>query len=167
MLKDKIVGFTPGHPLVIDIIAKLTITFGVVLLISGLALMLSDSSLMSQAPLAESATESATEAISWVPGIPFNTKELTSFNITTTGLVTWIIGIDLVLIGLGIWVKHRLAHLAAVVTFGLATIFQVQQFFTRGIIGAPASIIGLAINGTITYFLFVTLNWTKHPTTNR
>jgi len=162
-LKNRIAGFISNRPLVMDIVAKLTITFGIVLLISGLALMFSDSTLVSEIPLADSATESAVGVMRWVPGIPFDINELVSLNVTITGLATWIVGIDLLLIGLGIWAKHRLAHLAAIVTFGLAATFQIQQFFTLGIIGAPASISGLTINGTITYFLFVTLNWTKHP----
>ena|GEM_PF-3406364 len=161
--KGKIVELTSDRPLIMDIIAKLTITFGVMLLISGLALMLSDSTLVSKVPLTDSTVESAAGVMSWIPGIPFNINETVSFNVTTAGLATWIVGIDLLLIGLGIWAKHRLAHLAAVVTFGLATIFQFQQFFTLGIIGAPASIIGLTINGTITYVLFATLNWKNTP----
>jgi len=164
-LKDKIITFTSDRPLVTDIIAKLTITFGVVLLISGLALMLADSSLISQMPLSDTAVSTAAGVISWVPGVPFNTNELIIFSVTTAGLVAWIAGIDLLLIGLGTWVKHRIAHLSAVIMFGLATIFQFQQFVTLGIIGAPASITGLIVNGIITYFFFITLKWTKHPTT--
>jgi hypothetical protein len=161
-LKDKIIKLTSNRPGVTDIIAKFIITFGVVLLISGLALMLADSSLIAQTLLSDTAVDTAVGVISWVPGVPFNANELIIFNVTTAGLVAWISGIDLLLIGLGIWVKHRLAQLVAVVMFGLSAVFQFQQFLTLGINGAPASITGIVINGVITYYLFMTFNWAKH-----
>lgn len=166
-LKDRIVEITSNRPLVSDFMAKLVITFGIVLIVSGLALMLSDSSLVSETPLADSAIDSAVGVISWVPGTPFNAKELVSFNVTAAGLVTWVTGIDLLLIGLGVWIRHRIAHLAAAVMFGLATIFQCQQFITMGIKGAPASITGIAVNVIIAYFLFTVFNWERHLNVNK
>ncbi|MGD6850486.1 MAG: hypothetical protein ACQCN6_00320 [Candidatus Bathyarchaeia archaeon] len=163
-IKGKVSKLTADRPLVTDIISKLIITFGVVLLISGLYLMLVDSGLMGQEPLANSAMQTATAVVSWVPGIPFSTSDLVGYNITTIGLVSWIVGIDLLLVGLGVWARHRLALLAAVVIFVLAAGFQFYQFFMLGIAGAPASLVGLCINGVIAYFLFLTFNWAKQPT---
>jgi len=161
--RDRLVGLTSDRPLVTDIISKLILTFGVVLLVSGLYLMLADSELLGQEPLANSARQTATAVVSWVPGLPFSASEMGSCSITAIGLVSWITGIDLLLVGLGVWARNRLALLAAVAIFGLAAGFQFFQFFTLGIIGAPASLVGLGVNGCITYFLFLTFNWTKNP----
>jgi hypothetical protein len=161
--RDKVIKFTADRPLITDIISKLIITFGVVLLISGLYLMLTGSSLLGQEPLSNTAMETATAIVSWVPGIPFSASDLAGYNVTTIGLVSWIVGLDLLLVGLGVWARHRLALLAAVIIFALAAGFQFWQFFTLGIAGAPASLVGLCINGVIAYFLFLTFNWAKQP----
>jgi hypothetical protein len=166
-LKDKIVEITSDLPLVSDFMAKLVITFGIVLLVSGLALMLSDSSLVSEVALADSAIDSAVGVISWVPGVPFNARELVGFNVTTAGLVSWVVGIDLLLIGLGVWIRYRIAHLAAVVMFSLAAAFQCQQFITLGITGAPSSITGISINVIIAYYLFAAFNCERYLNANK
>jgi hypothetical protein len=161
---DIISKFTSDRPLVSDIIAKLIITFGVVLLVSGLYLMLVDSDLLGQESLSNTAMQTATGIISWVPGLPFNTVDLGCYNVSAIGLVSWIAGLDLLIVGLGVWARHKLALIAAIAIFALAAVFQIFQFFTLGIAGAPASIIGLCINGVFVYFLFLTFNWAKHPT---
>jgi hypothetical protein len=51
--------------------------------------------------------------------------------------------------------------LAAVVIFALAAGFQFLQFLTLGIAGAPASLIGLCINGFIAYSMFLAFTWAK------
>jgi hypothetical protein len=165
-LRDILSKFLSDLPLVSDIIAKLIITFGVVLLISGLYLILVDSNLLGQEPLSDTAMQTATGIISWVPGIPLNASDLGSYNVTVIGIVAWIVGIDLLLVGLGVWARHRLALLAAMVIFALAAGFQFFQFFTLGIVGAPSSLVGLFINGIIAYFLFMTFNWAKQPPPN-
>ncbi len=162
---DRIKELFLNRPLVTDIISKLIITFGVVLLIAGLYLMLSDPSL-TQTPLSNSAVQSATAIISWVPGLPFNAGELTNSSVTTIGLVSWIVGIDLLLVGLGVWIRHRLARLVSLSIFILAAVFQFIEFITRGINGAPMSVLLLAVNAVIAYLIFATFDETKQKFEN-
>ena len=99
------------------------ITIGVVLIVSGLYLMVRDvlaSTQVAQTNLAKSAVS----AIDWIPGIPFYIGDLAKSSVTVVGLVSWILGIDLLLVGLGVWVRQRIARFAALVIFGFAGFFE-------------------------------------------
>jgi lysylphosphatidylglycerol synthetase-like protein (DUF2156 family) len=128
------------------------ITAGMVLIVSGLYLMIKDASALTQVAQTN-LVKSAVSAADWIPGIPFYVGDLANASISVIGLVSWILGIDLLLVGLGVWVRHRLARLAALVIFGLAAFFQFVQFLLLGILGSPISIIELCVDGIIVYCL--------------
>lgn len=143
--------FTTDKAVITDLIVKALLTFGVVLIVDGLYLMLTAQG----GPLQiETGTiQSLISTISWVPGIPFNIDELTNYSASTVGLVTWIIGIDLFLIGLGFWVRNRLARWVGLTVFFLATAFQFVKLLSVGVLGAPLSVAELAIDGTLFYLI--------------
>jgi lysylphosphatidylglycerol synthetase-like protein (DUF2156 family) len=145
-------NFVTDRTLITDVLAVIIITIGVVLIVSGFYLIVravSASSQVAQTNLAKSAVS----AVDWIPGIPFYVGDLAKSSITVIGLVSWILGIDLLLVGLGVWARHRLARFAALVIFGLAGFFQFVQFLLLGILGSPVSVIELCADGAIVYCL--------------
>ncbi len=137
--------------LITDLITKSVITFGVVLIVGGVYLMIINPGGSTQI---SQASQSTVSVINWVPGIPFYIGELTNAGASTIGLASWIIGIDLLLVGLGLWIRHRLARLAAISMFGLSAFFQFVQFLYFGFLGSPVSILELFVDCIIAYFLF-------------
>ena len=85
---QKIRNYLDNEVLVTDFLTKLTITFGVMLIVSGLYLMLSNQS------QSVAAVQSIISAVNWVPGIPFNTSELFNAGTSGIGLISWILGVD-------------------------------------------------------------------------
>jgi hypothetical protein len=126
----------------------------VVLVVCGLYLMITDASASIQVAQTNSVAKSAVSVLDWIPGIPFYIGDLANATATAVGLVCWILGIDFLLVGLGLWVRHRLARLAALVIFAVAGFFQFVQFLLLGILGSPVSIIELSIDGVFAYLLF-------------
>ncbi len=145
---NKLRKYTSDRPLITDLISKLVITFGVVLIIGGLFLILTVKGASSQA------VQTVVSSVNWVPGIPFYIGQLANLSTSTIGLVSWLIGLDLLLVGLGLWVRHRLARFTALAMFALAACFQFVQFLYLGAVGAPASFAGLFVDGILVYFLF-------------
>lgn len=143
----KFKSYLINRPLITDFIAKLVITFGAVLIVGGLYLMILN-------PSGSVQSQSASSIVNWVPGIPFYISALINVGASTIGLVSWIIGVDLLLIGLGLWVRHRLARIAAISIFGLSATFEFIQFLYFGFLGAPVSILELSVDFIIAYFLF-------------
>jgi len=159
MLKEEKSYFSPvgkylsNRNLITDLIAKLVITFGVVLIVGGLYLMITDGDAATQAAQTSVAAKTAVSLFNWVPGIPFYIGDLANSSTSTVGLVSWIVGLDLLLVGLGLWVRHRLARFTALMIFVLAAFFQFVQFLYLGILGAPASVLELCVDGILVYFL--------------
>jgi hypothetical protein len=146
--------YLSNRTFITDLIAKLIITFGVVLIVGGLYLMITDGNASSQVVQTSLSAKTAVSLFNWVPGIPFYIGDLANLSTSTVGLVSWLVGLDLLLVGLGLWVKHRLARFTALMIFVLATFFQFVQFLYLGILGAPTSVIELCIDGILVYFLF-------------
>jgi lysylphosphatidylglycerol synthetase-like protein (DUF2156 family) len=88
-----------------------------------------------------------------IPGVPFYMGDVAQGGANVIGLVSWIVGLDLLLIGLGLWVRHRLAWLAAVVVFTLAAYFNFVQFLLHGVLGAPTSVFEMFIDTFLLYVL--------------
>lgn len=140
--------------LITNLLARLIIAFGVVLIVGGLYLMITDISASTQAQQTGLLATSAVSTLDWIPGIPFYIGDLANASATAIGLVSWILGVDFVLVGLGLWVRSGLARLAALMIFVLAAYFQFVQFLLLGILGSPISIIEFSIDGVFAYFLF-------------
>lgn len=147
-LINKIRNYLSDHRFITDLVTRLVITFGVVLIIGGLYLMIGDSG-----PHTTAAIRSVTMVVVWIPGIPFSFNYLASTSAVTIGLVSWFIGMDLLLLGLGLWVRHWLARFVGLLIFALAALFQFLDFLNVGIMGAPASIPELIVSGIFIYFL--------------
>ncbi len=87
-------------------------------------------------------------------GIPFSVGDLSGLSTIVAGSVYWIIGIDLLLVGLGLWVRHKFAQLAAILMFAIAAAFQFFQFLLLGVFGSSASVVMLLVNAVFAYFLY-------------
>jgi lysylphosphatidylglycerol synthetase-like protein (DUF2156 family) len=148
---NKFRKYLSDHTLITDLVCKLVITFGVVLIVGGLYLMVNASS---QIPQTSSAINSVVSVADWIPGIPFYIGALANTSATTIGLVSWFVGLDLLLVGLGLWVRHKLARFTALTIFALAACFQFIEFLNLGIMGSPASVIGVCVDAILIYFLF-------------
>jgi hypothetical protein len=104
-------------------------------------------------PAQEITPQFAISVVNLIPGMPLCIADLASYSLSAIGLVTWIIGLNLLLVGLGLWVRHRVARLIASTIYLVATFFQFSQFLLFGIVGSPVSIIEIFLNGLITYLL--------------
>jgi lysylphosphatidylglycerol synthetase-like protein (DUF2156 family) len=144
---ETLLKYLADRRLITDLVTKLVITFGTVLIVGGLYLMLS-------AAQTYAAVQTIVSSIAWVPGIPFAMGELTNVGSSIIGLVAWLVGIDLLLVGLGLWVRHRLARFTALIIFVLAACFQFVQFVESGILGSPGSAASLLANVILAYFLY-------------
>ena len=135
--------------LITDLISKLVISFGVVAMVGGLYLMIIGGNVSTQAGV-----NTVVFAADWIPGIPLSIKSLAGAGASALGLTCWVIGLDLLLVGLGIWVRHRLPRYIAISMFILAACFQFSDFFLNGIVGSPPSLVEALIDALFVYFLF-------------
>jgi hypothetical protein len=152
--------FLSNHSLITDLVSKFTITFGVVLIIGGLYLMIVNPGSSAQN---NQGVESAVAAIGWLPGVPIYLGDLSNIGAITIGSISWIIGIDLLLVGLGLWVRHKLARLAAISIFVLAAFFEFIQFVLLGALGSPISLVTFTVNAVFAYFLFSKFDYPVEP----
>jgi hypothetical protein len=137
-----------------NILSEIIITLGVVLIVGGIYLMVLDPSSLNQTLQTSVAAKSVLSTTAWIPGLPFFMNDLESCSITTMGLVSWLMGINLLLTGLGLWVRHGLARLAALLIFCLSAVVQLVQSLLLGIIGSPNSVVLLILDAVIVYLLF-------------
>ncbi len=156
-IKDYIINiknnYFDNHRLVTDILTKLIITFGVVLIVGGLYLMMTDPSSSSQMVQTKTAIQSTVSIVNWVPGIPFYVGDMANCSATTIGLVSWMMGVDLLIVGLGLWTRNKFARLIAVIIFLVAASFQFLEFILIGFLGSPSSLFNLFVDIIFTYFL--------------
>jgi len=158
---SKLKGYLSDRTLITDMLARLIITFGIVLIVSGLYLMIINPGASSQAVQSGQTVQSAVSAVDWIPGIPFYVGDLSNVAAVTVGSISWILGVDMLLVGLGIWVRHPLARFAAIALFGLAAFFQLIEFFYLGVLGSPVSLLELLADGAIAYFLLSKFDFPK------
>jgi hypothetical protein len=90
------------------------------------------------------------------PGVFVTLGELSGKDTALVGFIIWVIGLDLLLIGLGLFAKHRTARWIAILVFSLAAYCDFVQFMLHGILGSTSSTIGMLVNGTMVYALFRT-----------
>ena len=142
-----------------DAISFVSFSLGWLLLVLGLLLMLIDAGMFvgsTSVPLVSSRVELI---LAQFPGIPLYLAELTPSPATIAGLVVWLLGLDILLVGLGLWARHRLARWVAILVFGLAAFFDFVQFLLSGLLGAPGPTIELIVNSLILYGLFKREIW--------
>jgi hypothetical protein len=146
----KLKKYLSDFTFITDLITKLVITFGVMLIVGGLYLMMA---VAGQGAQTTSAISSVLSIVDWIPGVPVYINQLANTSPTTIGIISWIVGLDLLLVGLGLWVRHRLARFTALAIFALAAIFQFVQVLYGGIMGATGAFFGLVMDGILFYFL--------------
>jgi len=144
-----------------EIISLVSIGLGSVLLASSLLMLVLDTGFFMSSTHVSMVSNNFLNTVAQLPGIPFDLTELKTSPSTISGILVWILGLDIVLVGLGIWVKNRLARYAGITVFGLAAYFNFVKFLLFGILGSPSSIIELAVNSTILYLLFKSEIWTN------
>jgi hypothetical protein len=92
--------------------------------------------------------------MSQIPGIPFELGDLiNSGGLTLVGIALWVVGFDVLLVGLGLWARSKLAKWVALMVFSVAAFFDLVQFLLLGLLGSPSSVIGIFVNGLIVYLL--------------
>jgi hypothetical protein len=134
-----------------DLLSIFVITFAIVLILNGIILM---TTTPAQDNSKGVTSQFAVAVVNSIPGIPFTIADLSQYSLSEIGLVSWIIGLNFLLIGLGLWVKHKFARMIGLIVFGLASFFQATQFLLLGLVGSPISIIEMALNILIAYLLF-------------
>jgi hypothetical protein len=137
-----------------DTLFLISVTMGIVLMIAGLATIILPTTLPSQFSDLNLLQNSITQILSILPGIPLIIQDLSSYGLTAIGITTWIVGIDLLAVGLGLWRKNNLAKWVAILIFALGAYFDFVQFLLSGLIGAPTAIIGLALNVLVLFLLW-------------
>jgi len=152
-MRRKLKNCLSNRTLIVVILAGLIVAFGVALIVGGLYFMIAYASASTQVAQTNSAATSAVSILDWIPGIPFYIGNLADSSVTTIGLVSCVLGIGLLLVGLGLWMRRRLARLAALAIFASAAFFQFIQFLLLGILGSPVSIIEFCVDGSIAYTL--------------
>ena len=151
-LLAKIGGCLRNEALAWNALSLLVIAIGIVLLVGGLFIMFADPSNSTHTG-ASLPVQSVASTVGMIPGIPFYMSDLTQSGTNVIGLFSWIVGLDLLLIGLGLWVRHRLARLTALVVFTLAEYFNFIQFLLYGVLGSPSSVFQMSVDTLCLYVL--------------
>ncbi|MCW4005186.1 MAG: hypothetical protein NWF04_01100 [Candidatus Bathyarchaeota archaeon] len=149
-----------------DILSIVIITLGVMLLVSGVYLMVVGETI-SDPSVHRSSVQAVISIIEWIPGIPILISELAKCSLTTIGIASWVIGINLLLVGLGLWIRHALARIATAVILLVSTALQVIQFMLSGAGGSPSSVFGTIINLTMLYFVLTKFDENTTPTQSK
>jgi len=136
-----------------DLVSLLVITFGVILVVAGLSLAIGGPSVQTQGNQPGLTSNAAVSMVALIPGIPFYIGDLSQCSLATLGIVFWVLGIDFLLVGLGLWVRHELARFAMIAVFLVATFFQFIQFLLAGFAGSPGAILEAALSAFISYLL--------------
>jgi hypothetical protein len=130
-----------------------SVTIGIVLLLGGLFTLYLSTCIPARVSGVESMVQNIVTIISLVPGAPVSFSDLANSGLVMVGLVSWIIGLNNLLIGLGLWAKNRIAKIVALGIFTLATIVNIIIFILNGVLGAPYAIIGIITNLTFVILL--------------
>lgn len=137
-----------------DMLFLITITFGVSLLVGGLSITIFAASLPAKVSGIDATTKSVVFVMGQIPGIPFELSDLiNNGGLTWVGIALWIVGLNILLIGLGLWARSKLAKWVAVMFFSAAAFFDFIQFLLSGLLGSPTSVVGIFVNGLIVYLL--------------
>jgi hypothetical protein len=137
-----------------DTLFVVTVTAGVISLVGGLSIVLFAASLPAKVSGVDAMTKSVVFVMNQIPGIPFELSDLSnSGGLTLVGIALWVMGFDVLLLGLGLWARSKLAKWVALMVFSVAAFFDLAQFLLLGLLGSPSSVIGIFVNGLIAYLL--------------
>jgi len=137
-----------ARPVGIAILSILLLLVGTLVFVAGLALAVFSGIIASTA----GAREEIARNLSLLPGVPFGMHRAVAAEMILAFLGGFIIimGIIMAVIGLGLWTGHNWARWIAIIFFGWNALTSLINLF-QGQIG---SIVSLAINGLLVYYLF-------------
>lgn len=137
-----------NRPIGITILAIFMGIIGTIVLIVGIVLLVGSAAIAASGASAEIARN-----ISRIPGVPVPLHLLvpSELLVVAASIFSVIVGIIILLISWGFWTGINLSRWIAIVFFGLSALSSLFELL-QGQIG---SIVSLAINGLIVYYLFV------------
>jgi lysylphosphatidylglycerol synthetase-like protein (DUF2156 family) len=144
-----------GKRSIVDVLPLITVGLGFLLIIGGLSIAISSMILIfpAQSDGIDSRVELVILVMDLIPGVPLSFNELTNASLTTIGVVAWITGVDLILVGLGLRARGRFAKWIAMVFFGSATLFNIVTFLKVGLLGSFTSFVGIFVDSFFVYSL--------------
>ena len=119
---------------------------GGIMLIGGSYTILADRVLPLSADATRTSTSFAMQAMDETLGFPLPTNYMVSESLSAIGFSTLLIGVDLLVLSVGIRAKNKLATWVALFILVLAVFFDFVAFLYQGILGAPMSVPGMLIN---------------------
>ena len=140
-------------------ISLFSICLGWLLLALGLLLSVGETNSLLSPTFATSVSNNILSIVAKLPGVPFDMTELGASSPVVSGIIVWILGLDIVLLGFGLWMRSRFARYVGITVFGLAAFFDFVEFLMNGFVGASASVIEMMINSTVLYYLFKREIW--------
>jgi len=142
----------------VRIVSLLSIIAGFVMFVGGLLLVYVDLNVAESDALRNTALSSV-QTFEQIIGFPLPMYEFANNSISAIGIATCIVGVDLLILSLGLMVRSMIAKWIATIIFTLATFFDFALFLLQGLLGAPAALPGTIINGLIVYVLLKDRKW--------
>jgi lysylphosphatidylglycerol synthetase-like protein (DUF2156 family) len=140
------------------VVSLVSMIAGSAMLVEGLLLIFVDLTVTESDTLRNVALSSV-QTLEQVIGFPLPLYGFANNSLSAIGTATGIVGFDLLMVSLGLWVRSKMALWIATIIFALATFFDFALFLLQGLIGAPASLPGTFINGLIVYALMKDRKW--------
>jgi len=154
MIKNIRLPSLQNKVLLADVLFLVVTTSGIMLTISGLFVMILAATLPAEVSGVELLQQSVLSVLGLIPGVPINMNDLEGSSLTAIGMVSWIVGLDLLVVGLGLWVRSKVARWIAIIVFTSSVFFNFVQFLLLGLLGAPMATVSLLVNALILYLLW-------------
>jgi len=114
-------------------------TIGMVFTAAGIFIIIDAAAMSPQTQGISQFQHSLLSVMGSIPGFPINTSDLYDVSLNNTGMVSWIVGLCLLVTGPGLWAKKKPAKWVATMIFSLSAWFHFLQFILLGLVGAPAA----------------------------
>jgi len=137
------------RPVGISILSIFSMVIGALVLLAGFVLIVFSGIIAATS----SAAEEVAKNLSQLPGVPFGIHRMVApgLILVSMGVFIIVIGVIMALIGWGLWIGANWARWIAIIFFGWNALTSLLNLFQ----GQFGSIINLAINGLIVYYLFI------------
>jgi hypothetical protein len=132
------------------------ITVGIVFIVAGIFIIFLAAIVAPRAGDVEWLQHISVSVLGQIPGFPIAMDDLHNTSLTVAGTVSWIVGLDIFVVGIGLWGNKKLAKWMAIIIFALSAYFNFAQFLLLGLLGAPMTTAGLFANTLILYLLWRT-----------
>ena len=142
MIKNIRLPSLQNKVLLADVLFLVVTTSGIMLTISGLFVMILAATLPAEVSGVELLQQSVLSVLGLIPGVPINMNDLEGSSL------------DLLVVGLGLWVRSKVARWIAIIVFTSSVFFNFVQFLLLGLLGAPMATVSLLVNALILYLLW-------------